>query len=30
VAQAEENAKAMTFGPLTAEQMEKIDRLLSR
>jgi aryl-alcohol dehydrogenase-like predicted oxidoreductase len=30
VAQAEENAKAMAFGPLTAEQMEEIDRLLGR
>jgi aryl-alcohol dehydrogenase-like predicted oxidoreductase len=30
VAQAEENAKAMAFGPLTAEQMEEIDYLLDR
>ena len=30
VAQAEENAKAMAFGPLTAEQMAEIDRLLGR
>lgn len=30
VAQAEENAKAMAFGPLSAEQMEEIDRLLGR
>jgi len=30
VAQAEENAKAMAFGPLTAGQMTKIDRLLGR
>ncbi|HSL43574.1 MAG TPA: aldo/keto reductase [Anaerolineales bacterium] len=30
VAQVEENAKAMEFGPLTAEQMQEIDRLLGR
>jgi aryl-alcohol dehydrogenase-like predicted oxidoreductase len=30
VAQAEENAKAMAFGPLTAEQMQEIERLLGR
>ena len=30
VAQAEENAKAMAFGPLAAEQMAEIDRLLGR
>ncbi|MFN2272633.1 MAG: aldo/keto reductase [Anaerolineae bacterium] len=30
VAQAEENAKAMASGPLTAEQMAEIDRLLGR
>jgi aryl-alcohol dehydrogenase-like predicted oxidoreductase len=30
VAQVEENAKAMDFGPLTAEQMKEIDRLLGR
>jgi aryl-alcohol dehydrogenase-like predicted oxidoreductase len=30
VAQVEENAKAMEFGPLTAEQMQEIDGLLGR
>jgi len=30
VAQVEENAGAMQFGPLTAEQMQEIDRLLER
>jgi aryl-alcohol dehydrogenase-like predicted oxidoreductase len=30
VAQVEENVKAMEFGPLTAEQMKEIDRLLGR
>jgi aryl-alcohol dehydrogenase-like predicted oxidoreductase len=30
VAQVEENAKAMEFGPLTAEQMKEIDTLLGR
>ncbi len=30
VAQAQENAKAMEFGPLTAGQMQEIDRLLER
>jgi aryl-alcohol dehydrogenase-like predicted oxidoreductase len=30
VKQAEENAKAMQFGPLTADQMQEIDRLLER
>ena len=30
VAQVEENARAMEFGPLTAEQMKEIDRLLGR
>src|SRR5688500_7812178 len=30
VAQVQENAKAMEFGPLTAEQMKEIDRLLGR
>jgi aryl-alcohol dehydrogenase-like predicted oxidoreductase len=30
VAQVEENAKAMQFGPLTAEQMKEIDSLLGR
>jgi aryl-alcohol dehydrogenase-like predicted oxidoreductase len=30
VTQAEENAKAMAFGPLTAGQMAEIDRLLDR
>ena len=30
VAQAEENAKAMTFGPLRAEQLREIERLLGR
>ncbi len=30
VAQVEENAKAMQFGPLTAEQMQEIDRILGR
>jgi aryl-alcohol dehydrogenase-like predicted oxidoreductase len=29
-AQAEENAKAMAFGPLTAGQMAEVDRLLGR
>lgn len=30
VAQVEENAKAMQFGPLTSEQMKEIDKLLRR
>jgi aryl-alcohol dehydrogenase-like predicted oxidoreductase len=30
VAQVKENAAAMQFGPLTAEQMQEIDRLLGR
>ena len=30
VAQVEENAKAMQFGPLTSEQMKEIDQALSR
>jgi aryl-alcohol dehydrogenase-like predicted oxidoreductase len=30
VAQVEENCKAMEFGPLTAEQMAEIDRILGR
>ena len=30
VTQIQENAKAMEFGPLTAEQMKEIDRLLGR
>ncbi len=30
VAQVEENAKAMEFGPLTAEQMQEIDVILGR
>jgi aryl-alcohol dehydrogenase-like predicted oxidoreductase len=30
VAQAEENARAMEFGPLTPQQMNEIDRLLDR
>ena len=30
VAQVEENARAMEFGPLTAEQMKEIDTLLGR
>src|SRR4030095_14047941 len=30
VAQVEENAKAMEFGPLTTDQMKEIDRLLGR
>ncbi|MGZ6273641.1 MAG: aldo/keto reductase, partial [Candidatus Limnocylindrales bacterium] len=30
VAQVEENAKAMEFGPLTPEQMGQIDRILGR
>jgi aryl-alcohol dehydrogenase-like predicted oxidoreductase len=30
VAQVEENAGAMQFGPLTAEQMQEIDGLLGR
>ena len=30
VAQVEENAKAMQFGPLTSEQMQEIDTLLGR
>jgi aryl-alcohol dehydrogenase-like predicted oxidoreductase len=30
VAQVEENAKAMEFGPLTSEQMKEIDSLLGR
>lgn len=30
VAQVEENAKAMQFGPLTKEQMKEIDSLLGR
>jgi aryl-alcohol dehydrogenase-like predicted oxidoreductase len=30
VAQAEENARAMAFGPLPAKQMAEIDRLLGR
>ena len=30
VAQVEENAKAMEFGPLTAEQMQEIDAILRR
>jgi aryl-alcohol dehydrogenase-like predicted oxidoreductase len=30
VAQAEENAQAMEFGPLTPQQMKEIDRLLGR
>ena len=30
VAQVEENAGAMQFGPLTTEQMQEIDRLLER
>jgi aryl-alcohol dehydrogenase-like predicted oxidoreductase len=30
VAQAEENARAMELGPLTAEQLSEIDRLLDR
>jgi aryl-alcohol dehydrogenase-like predicted oxidoreductase len=30
VAQVKENATAMQFGPLTAEQMQEIDRLLER
>ena len=30
VAQVEENAKAMEFGPLTAEQMKEIDSILGR
>ncbi len=30
VAQAKENAAAIQFGPLTAEQMQEIDRLLER
>lgn len=30
VAQAEENCKAMTFGPLTEDQMQEIDGLLDR
>jgi aryl-alcohol dehydrogenase-like predicted oxidoreductase len=30
VAQVQENAKAMEFGPLTAEQMKEIDTLLGR
>jgi aryl-alcohol dehydrogenase-like predicted oxidoreductase len=30
VAQVEENAKAMEFGPLTSEQMKEIDALLGR
>jgi aryl-alcohol dehydrogenase-like predicted oxidoreductase len=29
-AQAEENARAMEFGPLTREQMQEVDRLLAR
>jgi aryl-alcohol dehydrogenase-like predicted oxidoreductase len=28
--QAEENARAMAFGPLTQQQMRKIDALLGR
>jgi aryl-alcohol dehydrogenase-like predicted oxidoreductase len=30
VAQVEENAKAMEFGPLSAGQMTEIDRILGR
>jgi aryl-alcohol dehydrogenase-like predicted oxidoreductase len=30
VAQVEENAKAMEFGPLTPDQMAEIDRILGR
>jgi aryl-alcohol dehydrogenase-like predicted oxidoreductase len=30
VAQVEENAKAMEFGPLTPDQMAQIDRILGR
>jgi aryl-alcohol dehydrogenase-like predicted oxidoreductase len=30
VKQAEENAKAMEFGPLTEEQMAEIDNLLKK
>ncbi len=30
VAQAQENARAMEFGPLTADQMAEIDRILGR
>jgi len=30
VAQVEENAGAMRFGPLSAEQMDQIERLLER
>ena len=30
VAQVDENAKAMQFGPLTAEQMKEINSLLGR
>jgi aryl-alcohol dehydrogenase-like predicted oxidoreductase len=30
VAQVEENAKAMEFGPLTPDQMAEIDRILER
>ena len=30
VAQVEENAKAMEFGPLTPEQMAEIERILGR
>ena len=30
VAQVQENAKAIEFGPLTAEQMKEIDNLLGR
>jgi aryl-alcohol dehydrogenase-like predicted oxidoreductase len=30
VAQVEENAKAMEFGPLTAQQMQEIDVILER
>ena len=30
VQQAEENARAMTFGPLTPEQMAEIDALLGK
>jgi aryl-alcohol dehydrogenase-like predicted oxidoreductase len=30
VAQVEENAAAMEFGPLSAEQMQEIDELLER
>jgi hypothetical protein len=30
VAQAEENAGALAFGPLTADQVKEIDALLER